>query len=189
METAKNIDQTHTASQAESMIRGISNANNKTTDFEVVIEEIDKDLSDTQPSSNPTVAEIMHEIKGRSLEENKHGNPTYMGKGFEEHLNAQITQISGSQNKEAELMGFTMGWKATEENRKGTKSGKGKPSKILGEKGKKSTALTFSKQIEEGEEKEAVPFRVYVCLEECRTKLEAWNKTEFGYVGVKIAQL
>lgn len=27
------------------------------------------------------------------------------------------------------------------------------------------------------------------CLEECRTKLEAWNKTEFRHVGVKIAQL
>lgn len=89
----------------------------------------------------------MHEIKGRSLEENKHGNPTYMGKGFEGHLNAQITQVSGSQNKEAELMGFTMGWKATDENSKGTKSGKGRPSKILGEKGKKVSGPVAQKEI------------------------------------------
>lgn len=32
-------------------------------------------------------------------------------------------------------------------------------------------------------------FLIVQCLEECRMKLEAWNKTEFGYVGVKIAQL
>lgn len=32
-------------------------------------------------------------------------------------------------------------------------------------------------------------FPIVWCLEECRTKLEAWNKTEFGHVGVKIAQL
>ena len=88
VEAAKNIDQTQTTSQVESVIRGISNANNKTIDFKVVIEEIDKDLSDMQPSSNPTVAEIVREIKGRSMEENKHGNPTYMGESFEEHLNA-----------------------------------------------------------------------------------------------------
>lgn len=91
MKVTKNIDQTQTASQAEFVIRGISNANNKIVDFEAVIEEIDKDLSDMQPSSNPIVVEIVCEIKGRSSEENKHGNSVYMREGFEKQLNAQIT--------------------------------------------------------------------------------------------------
>lgn len=32
-------------------------------------------------------------------------------------------------------------------------------------------------------------FPIVRCLEECRSKLEAWNKAEFGHVGVKIAHL
>ena len=133
------------------MIRGISNANNKTTDFEAVIEEIDKDLLDMQPSSNPTVAKIVREIKGRSSKENKHGNPAYMGEDFEEHLNAQITQVLGSQNKDAELMGFTIRWKATDKIGKGAKSGKGRPSKVLGKKGKKVIGPVAQKEIKKGQ--------------------------------------
>lgn len=151
MKVTKNIDQTQTASQAEFVIRGISNANNKIVDFEAVIEEIDKDLSDMQPSSNPIVVEIMCEIKGRSSEENKHGNLVYMREGFEKHLNAQITQVLRSQNKEAELMGFTIGWKATDENRKGAKLVKDRPSKVLGEKGKKVIRPVAQKEIKKGQ--------------------------------------
>lgn len=43
------------------MIWGISNESNKTADFDAIIEEVDKDLLDTQPSSNPTVANIVRE--------------------------------------------------------------------------------------------------------------------------------
>lgn len=97
VEAAKHTDQTQIASKTEPAIKGIPNANNKIQDFEEVIKEIDKDLSDTQPSSNPTIVGIVHEIKGRASEENKHGNTASMREGFEEHLNAQITQAARCQ--------------------------------------------------------------------------------------------
>lgn len=81
VEAGKLADQPQTASKTEQAIRGIPDANNKIVDFEAVIEEIDKDLSDTLPSLNATVAEIVRELKGRALEENKHGYSASMGGG------------------------------------------------------------------------------------------------------------
>ena len=48
-------------------------------------------------------------------------------------------------------MGFTIGWKATDENRKGAKSVKGRPSKVLGEKGKKVIRPVAQKEIKKGQ--------------------------------------
>ena len=48
-------------------------------------------------------------------------------------------------------MGFMMGWKATNENRKGTKSGKGRPSKVLGEKRKKVFGPVAQNEIKKGQ--------------------------------------
>lgn len=62
VEAAKLTDQPQTASKTEQAIRGIPNANNKIADFEAVIEGIDKDLSDTPTSSNPTIAMIVREL-------------------------------------------------------------------------------------------------------------------------------
>ena len=47
-------------------------------------------------------------------------------------------------------MGFTIGWKATDENRKGAKSVKDRPSKVLGEKGKKVIRPVAQKEIKKG---------------------------------------
>lgn len=93
----------------------------------------------------------MHELKERASEENKHGYSAGMGEGFEEHLIAQIPQTAGCQNKEAEMMGFMMGWITPDENRKGAKSGKGRPSKAIGEKGKKVVGSIALRKFKKGQ--------------------------------------
>ena len=75
MVAAEDIDQVHCAANSGPEIWGISNVNNKPADFEVIIEEIDKDISNTQLISNPVVMDIVQRIIGSPLKEVECENP------------------------------------------------------------------------------------------------------------------
>ncbi|KAK7820360.1 uncharacterized protein CFP56_038980 [Quercus suber] len=51
-------------SNPDSVISGITKVGDIAAGFEALLEDIDKELSDTQSISNPIVADIVHEIKG-----------------------------------------------------------------------------------------------------------------------------
>lgn len=107
-------------------INGSSNLNQKPTDFEAIIEEIDKDLFEGQLNSNPIVAEIVHEIKGSSLRREGREELVDLLERVAGHLNEQVNHFPENFDGDVGNAWFSIGWAETKEKCKGAKSGKGK---------------------------------------------------------------
>lgn len=72
-------------------------------------------------------------------------------------------------------MGFMMGWMTPDENRKGTKSGKGRPSKVVGVKGKKVVESIALRKFKKGQWSN----------EANRPNLDAWEEVQNMEAGPK----
>lgn len=117
-------------------VREVSNAiaNKNQADFKATIVEIVKDTLDMQPPSNPSAMDTVLRIKGSISKEEERGNPADKMECSMGHPPAQISQIASSQNREAGLLGFSIGRIAIDKQRKSAKSGKIKASKRVGKK-------------------------------------------------------
>lgn len=129
-----------------SMNEGNSKNNRLSTDFEAIIKELDKDIFEGQPISNPIVVEIIHEINGSNSKTD--GNLAVLENiersvGYSDALKSQDLKNhdSGETNPS-----FSMGWAENKVGIKSTKLGKRKNLKGVASEGKAVDGLNLIKE-------------------------------------------
>ena len=120
-----------------SAIFGNSNNPGKATDFEAIIEDLDRELADSTPTSNMLVAEFIRDIKGKEADK---VNPEFMHGSVEmlgESVIVGSEKVSASMQAELGNVGFSLGWAEVSEKKKNVKTGHSKhASKGSNSKGK-----------------------------------------------------
>ena len=98
--------------------------------------EIEKEVSPTQPMSNPRESDIVQQTNGNFMGKDSRRDPADKMEGLESQSKAQIFQGEDSQSREVGLLGCGIEQATTDEQIKGVKEGKSKTTNGSGVLGK-----------------------------------------------------
>uniref|UniRef100_A0A7N2M4I4 DUF4283 domain-containing protein n=1 Tax=Quercus lobata TaxID=97700 RepID=A0A7N2M4I4_QUELO len=119
-------------------------------DFEAIIEELDKDISERQPISNPVVAEIVREINGSNSKTDGNVVVSINMERSVGYSNALKSQDPKNHDFGEANPSFSVGWAKDKVGKKSTKLGKRKNLKGMAGEGKTVDGPSLIKELKRG---------------------------------------